>query len=63
MPSAVIMKAMAVWLRRSMRRSERRPYQIMLMAPTANGTAETDRICMLVRPNALTICGRKWKKS
>jgi hypothetical protein len=41
MPSAVIMKAMTVWLRRSMRRSERRPYQIMLTAPTANDTAVT----------------------
>src|SRR5450755_3130055 len=55
MPIAVIMKQMQVWLRRSIRRSERLPYQIIPHAPMANGMADTRPVCMLLNPNAFTI--------
>src|SRR5580658_7551609 len=47
-PTAVIRNVTAVWLRRSSNRSDRRPYQIIPTAPTANGIAETRPVSILL---------------
>jgi hypothetical protein len=58
-PPAANAIAATKWYFRSIARSDLRPHQIIPTAPNAGGMIATNPVCMLVRPNPLTISGRK----
>src|SRR6185312_3253977 len=58
-PSAAVAMAASRCILRSILRSECLPHQIIATAPAAGGMIETQPVCMLVRPNDLTMVGRK----